>query len=298
MPTFGTLNRSIWVVGSGILLLAIVLAVWIGQGQTPVQGAATSTSFFSTSASSTSFSPTSASSTVGSSVHIEVVASGLDLSVDGVQLNLQHSSAIAISNVVCEGEFAGTFRVGPTAIPGGSLMGCVIIGGSISQSDGVVMSFDISSTVPVSETITFGSGVAQTTTYTTDGAAIAPGTLNSLDVSFVGTVSEIVGTIQLQNQTPTPGEITLTLSPGGQTTTTDGNGDFSFPGLAQGTYSVLAEQVGFLSAQKTGISVSAGQIDIGVTELRSGDVNRDGAITIQDISTVASNFGTGGIQPW
>ena len=288
MPTLRTLNRSIWVVSSGVLILAIVLTFWIGQGQTPVQGDATSTFF----------SPTSASSTVGSTIQIEVVATGLDLSTDGVQVKLMHSSAITISSTACVGVFTGAWHLSPVAVLGGSLFGCALLGSSVSQADSPVMTFDITSSVPTSETITFGTTAPSPTIYTSVGNALGAGTFNSLDVSFAGTVGEIIGTIQLQNQTPTPGEITLTLSPGGQTTSTDGNGDFSFPGLALDTYSVLAEQLGFLSAQKTGISVSAEQIDIGVTELRSGDVNGDGSITIHDISTVASNFGSGSPRPW
>ena len=281
-------GRSFWLGSTIVLISTVVLILWAVQGQQEARGDATSTLF----------SPSVATSTVGSAIHIEVVGTGLDSTTDSFQLNLQHSSAISITNSACEGAFQGAFKVGPVAVTGGSLIACTVLGGGSSPADGPVMSFDLTSNVTLTETITFGTGPTFKTIYAGNGFELGPGTLNSLDVSFAGTMGVIVGTIQLQNQTVTPGEITLTLSPGGQTTTTDGNGDFSFPGIAPGIYSVLAELPGFLSAQRVNINVSDQQIDIGTTELRSGDVNRDGAITIQDISTVASNFGSGSPQPW
>jgi hypothetical protein len=114
MPVTGNIGRSIWFGLTAILIVSIILALWIGQGQSTARGDATSTLF----------SPSSVTASVGSTAHIEIVGSGLDLVIDGVQLNVQQSSDVTISNVACEGEFEEAFRVGPIAIPGGSLMAC------------------------------------------------------------------------------------------------------------------------------------------------------------------------------
>lgn len=61
-----------------------------------------------------------------------------------------------------------------------------------------------------------------------------------------------------------------------------------------GTYTVRASYPGYLSAQKTGVTVGTTPDDvlIGPTNLSGGDVNGDGAINILDIVTIIGSMGT------
>lgn len=61
-----------------------------------------------------------------------------------------------------------------------------------------------------------------------------------------------------------------------------------------GTYTVRASYPGYLSAEKTGVTVGTTPADvlIGTTNLSGGDVNGDGAINILDIVTIIGSMGT------
>jgi hypothetical protein len=85
--------------------------------------------------------------------------------------------------------------------------------------------------------------------------------------------------------------LTLTL-PDSTTaeTVTDEAGRFSFTGLQAGNYRLEAKATGFL-ATNIEFTLSEGQVmALPVATLRSGDVNQDNVINIQDAVLVAANF--------
>jgi uncharacterized lipoprotein YbaY len=88
------------------------------------------------------------------------------------------------------------------------------------------------------------------------------------------------------NSSHTPmSNVTLTLSPGGATCTTDGTGHYSFPGLCVGTYSIAVtnnnKPVGGINSTDA-VSVALWAVCGGSIEhvkFLSGDVNNDNTIT-------------------
>jgi hypothetical protein len=76
---------------------------------------------------------------------------------------------------------------------------------------------------------------------------------------------------------------------------TDGNGAFQFSDQPEGKYTFRAAYPGYLASEKTGVSVSATTIDLGITTLRGGDVNGDNAINIFDVVKIVNKFGQSGV---
>jgi hypothetical protein len=74
-------------------------------------------------------------------------------------------------------------------------------------------------------------------------------------------------------------------------------GGFKFAVLPAGTYTFRAEYSGYLSSEKTGVSIlaNAATVDLGSTKLLGGDVNGDKAINILDIGSIIGKFGQTGV---
>lgn len=74
---------------------------------------------------------------------------------------------------------------------------------------------------------------------------------------------------------------------GGIVTTTRSDGWF-VARVQPGAYGVSVAEVGFLPASASGASVTAGQpVDLGAVVLLSGDVDGDGDVDTDDLTTVA-----------
>jgi len=100
----------------------------------------------------------------------------------------------------------------------------------------------------------------------------------------------ITGTVRLQGRTNHGG---VQVSAGIASTTTDGSGRFTLSGLPAGTYIVTATMTGYLSAQRTGVVVSAG-VTVGLpeVELQGGDADGNCKVDIFDLVLVARNYGS------
>jgi hypothetical protein len=77
---------------------------------------------------------------------------------------------------------------------------------------------------------------------------------------------------------------------------TNSTGRFNMVNLPTGVYTFRVIYPGYLTAEKTGVTVAGNSqmIDIGTTTLRGGDVNGDNAINILDIGAIISRFGRTG----
>ena len=73
----------------------------------------------------------------------------------------------------------------------------------------------------------------------------------------------IYGKTQAKDGSALPG-VTVTLTGNGapQTTVTDASGNFRFPNLSPGSYTVKAELAGFGTATRAGLTVNVGQIRV------------------------------------
>ncbi len=74
---------------------------------------------------------------------------------------------------------------------------------------------------------------------------------------------------------------------------TNNTSGFKLTNLSVGAYTVRATYPGYLTTEKTGVSIVAGgpAINLAAATLRGGDVNGDNAINILDIGAVISKFG-------
>ncbi len=107
----------------------------------------------------------------------------------------------------------------------------------------------------------------------------------------------ISGTLKYYNAAKTPmNNVTLTLSPGGANSVTDANGNYSFPGLYSGTYSIYVSQnnkaVGSINSTDAGAlnywSAHEGVIEM--VKFLAGDVNDNSYINSTDPSRIQQYF--------
>ena len=103
----------------------------------------------------------------------------------------------------------------------------------------------------------------------------------------------ISGTIALQGRTSGKLDgVTITLSTGGETAftvTSDASGNYLFDLVTLGTYTMKIERAGYLSYQKTTLTVEDDTIQ-GLISLKGGDINGDGQVTSTDLSTLLSVY--------
>jgi sugar lactone lactonase YvrE len=248
-------------------------------------------------ATSTSFNPTTLGlANIGASGTVTVATVGVPTGADGVQLNIQHSADVTIMSPACVGIFAGGSVIAPTAVSGGTSMGCLLLSGNVSGTTGSVMTFVVTRVGTGNPVLTFGLGVGFGTQFSDGGTHISPGTTNTLQIMTGGTT--VSGTVTLQGRTATfptgvgHGIATVTLSPGGATGSVNADGTFQVPNVPPGTFTLVASAAGYVSRQRTNVVVAANPVTLPSTQLRCGLVNNDLFVNINDITATVGAFGT------
>ena len=134
-------------------------------------------------ATSTSFNPTTVTlASNGASATITVETVDADAESDGVQINIQHSDAVTITSPACVDVFSEANVLGPSAVEGGTLIGCFLLSGDVSATTGDVMTFVVTRVGPGNPVITFGVGGGLGTQLSDGGATVGPGATNTLRV--------------------------------------------------------------------------------------------------------------------
>jgi hypothetical protein len=247
---------------------------------------------------STTFTQTSVSlPAIGSQATITLQAQGVDAGADGVQLNIQHTSAVTVTGPACVGIFSGATVVAPAATTGGTLIGCQFLtqGQNVSATTGNVMTFVLTRVGTANPILSLLTGGAFGTQFSDGGSAIGPGQTNTLQVLQGVTVS---GTVTIQGRTATFPEgvghsiATVTMSPGNITANVAADGTFQFSSAVAETVTFTASAPGYLSAQRADVQVGSSAVALPSVQLRAGLVNSDTAVNIQDISAVVASFGT------
>ncbi|MCH7653093.1 MAG: hypothetical protein IIB14_05385 [Chloroflexi bacterium] len=157
-----------------MLLLVAVMAFFPFSGQ-----------FVEADAASTSFNPTQVSLlAIGESATITVETVDVDADASGVQINVQHSANLAVSNPACVGIFsAADFLIGPSTVDGGTLFGCAFLSETVSDTTGDVMTYTLTRVGDFDEeNITFLAGGPQGLGFSIKGISKGPGEINRLSV--------------------------------------------------------------------------------------------------------------------
>jgi hypothetical protein len=119
----------------------------------------------------------------GDSAVITIITVNGEAGVDGVQINVQHPPEFAVTNPQCVGIFDGAIFLEPTAITGGTLIGCYFRIGDVRGTTGIVMTFVLARAGVGNPTITFGLTGAFATMFSDVGSSVGPGTTNTLQVT-------------------------------------------------------------------------------------------------------------------
>ena len=91
----------------------------------------------------------------------------------------------------------------------------------------------------------------------------------------------------------------MTLDPGGVVAKVALDGSFEFISIALGTFTLTASAPGYLSAVRSDVEVTAGNlVTFPLVQLLAGLVNNDAVVNINGITAVVSNFGKTSPQPW
>jgi hypothetical protein len=69
------------------------------------------------------------------------------------------------------------------------------------------------------------------------------------------------------------------------------DGSFAINDVEAGVHTIEANASGFLLAQYQNFTVPTSSIVVQTLQLRGGDANGDGVVSIRDISTIAASFG-------
>ncbi|NQW18528.1 MAG: hypothetical protein HQ478_13680 [Chloroflexi bacterium] len=243
------------------------------------------------------FGQTSIGLGTGGSTVIDIDVAGVPAGVDGIQVNIQHSSRFSVTNPLCAGIFTGAVLTAPVSVTGGTLIGCAFLAADISTGDGTAMTFQLNRLSSGDETIRMATTGSFATKFADDGSPINPALTNNVDVRSGFSLSGVLN-LQVRSDAEAYGVAHVTIIPGGQTASIGADGSYTFSNIDPGTYSLFANAHGFLTNQIDGVAVSSGDVVVPQTTLRVGDVNGDGAVSILDISAVASNFGVGEPRAW
>ena len=94
-------------------------------------------------------------------------------------------------------------------------------------------------------------------------------------------------------------ELTLTGPGVSETTMADADGNWAFPGIPAGDYTLSASAQSHLLTERTGLVLGMNQdIPMPANDLLAGDINANDFIEINDITGTIGNFGKGAPQPW
>jgi hypothetical protein len=163
---------------------------------------------------------------------------------------------------------------------------------------GVVASINFQCIAQGSTNITFASSVVSD-----QSANALPHTAVGGTIDCQQSVLEFKGTVALQGW-PDPSGVKVFLLDSSLIVdgpvTVGSDGAFSLQATDDTkTYRILAKYDRYLSSEQTGLTGSAGTVvNVGLSTLRAGDINGDGVINIQDLSTLGGNFNKTSPQPW
>ncbi|MCH7653094.1 MAG: carboxypeptidase regulatory-like domain-containing protein, partial [Chloroflexi bacterium] len=94
-------------------------------------------------------------------------------------------------------------------------------------------------------------------------------------------------------------ELTLTGIGVSQTTMADAAGNWAFPAVPAGEYTLKASALSHISAERTSVVLGSDEnLEIPSNVLLAGDINGNNFIEINDITGTIGNFGKGAPQPW
>ena len=121
---------------------------------------------------------------VGASITVTVATDGIRTGAGGVQVNVQHSDLLAITQAACIGIFMEAIAIDARSVEGGTLMDCFLLSNETTETSGDVMSFLLSRVGDSQgeEVVTFALGGSMGTQYSQAGRSIDPGAVNQLTV--------------------------------------------------------------------------------------------------------------------
>jgi hypothetical protein len=236
---------------------------------------------------------------IGDAVRITVKTVNVDARADGVQLNIQHSVDVTVTEPACVGIFSGATVLAPSTVAGGTMIGCFFLSGDVSGPTGDVMSFKVRRVGTGNPLITFGLAGQVATGFGTEfsdaGKSIGPGAVNTLQVTQAA--ASIAGTVTLQGRTATSpagvghGIATVTLNPGNLVAIVGVNGSFQFTNVAAGTFTLTATAPGYVSRHRTNVVVAGSPVTVPTVQLRCGLVDSNLFVNINDITATVASFG-------
>ena len=139
----------------------------------------------SSSFTSTVFDPASVTlPSIGASELVILRTSNLDPGVDGVQANIQHPQVLEVSSPVCTGLFQGATSLPTVEMSGGTLIGCFFLSGDVKNTDGAVITFQLTRVGDFSQeqVLTLGLKGGTGTQFSDNGRPISPGLTDQLMV--------------------------------------------------------------------------------------------------------------------
>ena len=109
--------------------------------------------------------------------------------------------------------------------------------------------------------------------------------------------TSLIGSIYLQGRSNHSNTtVTATTGSGGPITTMTGmSGTFAMTAMMKGTYNFVASFPGYLTATRSQI-LNEGSNTVPLVTLLGGDANRDGKVSIQDLSYIGARFLTAASQ--
>jgi hypothetical protein len=132
-----------------------------------------------------------------------------------------------------------------------------------------------------------------------DGAPLPIAAITPLTVQVIALAQPrgtLTGNIQLGGPVPVNLTGTTLLIEGlGSTATTSATGDFAFPDLDFGVYTLTARRPGFLSATCTGLNHNSETTTLALVTLLAGDITGDGMIDVIDAAALGRAIGGNGV---
>jgi hypothetical protein len=115
------------------------------------------------------------------------------------------------------------------------------------------------------------------TTTSTPASTAAPGT------------ASVAGRVVLQGRSSYAGAV---ASIGGRSATSASDGSFRVQGVPVGVFELALQMVGYLPHRRAGVQVAENEaVTLPEIQLRAGDVNGDGVVSLLDLVSVSSHYG-------